>query len=95
MNKKFQELQEAINKLAEGQQDNEVLKTLGSTLKKVEELDTEYNELVKAQDDLRKDYIEVVKNSSYKGQNEPNNEPKEVSLEELMMKKVQEKQASK
>jgi uncharacterized protein YnzC (UPF0291/DUF896 family) len=90
MTKKYQELMDAINKLAEGQTDTEVLKSLGTTLKQVEELDTEFTSLVESQNALRKDYIEAIKGNSFKGSNEDtNNGGKEVTLEELMMKQAE------
>ena len=93
-NKNFEELREAINELAKGQTDTEILKTLGSTLKKVDDIEIEYDKSIKDQDQLRKEYIEAVKGNSFK--NDPaTEEPKEVSLEELMFKKMQEEQALK
>lgn len=93
-NKNFNELREAINELAKGQTDTEVLKNLGATLKKVDDIEVEYDKSIQDQDKLRKDYIEAVKGNSFK-QDPNDDDKKEVTLEELMRKKMQEEQAQK
>lgn len=95
MNKKYEEILNGINKLAEGQQDTEVLKSLGTLTKQVEEADKELAELVEAQNKLRKEYIEVVKSTSYKGENEPNKATEEVTLEELMLEQARKEKLAK
>ena len=91
----FKDLKERVSKMAEGSTDTEALKELGSTLKMIDDMEAEHNKQVQEQEQLRKDYIEVVKSASFKTSPDDNKPAEEKTLEELMIEQARKERQAK
>lgn len=84
----FEELKSQISSLIGENATNEQLKALGVVLNGVDELKTKEDELVKSSNELRKDYIDLVKSSSFKGKLEEEKPEKEITLEDCLREEM-------
>ena len=87
----FKKLKDSISELVSEGSSNEAIQKLGAVLSEVEKMETEMKSLVDSSNELRKDYIELVKSNSFKPSLDEGKEDSktELSLEECLIKAKQ------
>ena len=84
----FTKVRELLKGLIDDSTSTEKVEQIGKISGEIDSLEAEEKDFVSAHEDLRKKFIEVIKNTSFKG--EPKNEdtPQPKSLEECIQEQI-------
>lgn len=84
----FNKIRELLKDLIDDSTSTEKVEKIGKISGEIDNLENEEKEFVSAHEDLRKKYIQAIKDTSFKGQPQPDETPQPKSLEECFQEQV-------
>jgi len=84
----FTKIRELLKNLITDSTPTEEVEAIGKISGEVDNLESQEKELIQSHEDLRKKYIEVIKNTSFKGAPQEETDPQPKSLEECFQEQI-------
>lgn len=84
----FNKVKELLKGLITDSTPTEEVEAIGKISGAIDELENQEKELIQSHEDLRKKYIEVIKDTSFKGAPQEENDPQPKSLEECFAEEI-------
>lgn len=84
----FSQIRKLLQDLITDSTPTEEVEAIGKISGAVDDLENQEKELIQSHEDLRKKYIEVIKQTSFKGLPQEENDPQPKSLEECFQEQI-------
>ena len=84
----FTKIRELLNNLITDSTPTEEVEAITKISVAVDDLEAQEQDLIKSHEDLRKKYIEVIKDTAFKGAPQEENNPQPKSLEECFQEQI-------
>lgn len=85
----FNKVRELLKGLITDSTPTEEVEKIGKISGEIDNLENEEKDFIKSHEDLRKKYIEVIKNTSFKGTPNEEDNPQPKSLEECFQEQIE------
>lgn len=85
----FNKIRELLKNLIDDSTSTEKVEAIGKISGEIDNLENEEKDFIQKHEELRKKYIDVIKDSSFKGAPKDEEQPKAKSLEECFQEQVE------
>lgn len=84
----YSQVRELLKGLIKDSTPTEEVEAIGKISGAIDELEKDNNSLIQSQEELRKKYIEAIKQTAFKGAPQEDNDPKPKTLEECFQEEI-------